>query len=77
MNSELLMSECEVGNGWLHEYQMIGSDHKGIFEVCMRCGDEKFWPHDTPADAYLAYNVRRALQPSHELFKREWPNALV
>lgn len=71
---EVMNSECDVGNDWLHEYQTIYQDNEGIFEVCVKCADEKFWPHDTPNETYLEYNIRRSLQPSHRLFKREYPN---
>ena len=75
--NELLNSECAVGNGWLHDFQTVHQYREGMFDVCTRCGMEKFWPNDISSEEYLSYNVRRGLPRHHPLFEREWPNALV
>lgn len=75
--SELLNSECFVGNDWLHNYQTVYQDKEGMLDVCEKCSDEKFWPYDVSNEEYLSYNVRRGLQRNHPLFEREWGHITI
>ncbi len=64
-------SECKK-IGWLHDYQIVEVQQKGVLERCSRCGDRQFFPHDTPNFKYLEYHIRSALQKNDKRYAKEY-----
>jgi hypothetical protein len=62
------------GNYWLHEWEQISQDSRGVKEVCKKCKLVKFWKFNTPNYIFLSFHLKSALTRSDPLFAREWPN---
>lgn len=68
-------SECGVGNGWLHKYNIIKEYSDASMEMCERCKDIQVFKtkngrvHNIN---YLAYHLRSALPRHHKLYNREY-----
>ena len=74
-HAHLRRSLCKVGNGWLHDYQIIAEFPICVVEMCARCKDRKYFAvvqNRMNNLEYVDYHVRQCLQPWHPLYQREY-----
>lgn len=63
--------------GWLHKWLTIKYTPLGELVRCERCGEKLHLRQDFPRHIAASYLIRSMLPSSDNLFKKEFPNAII